>query len=307
MSLYSGYFAGKMGLDPSGNKIVSACKIDDLLKKHKVKSKANNGAGKSGYFYNKASAKLAKRSWHKKNEYLNLDDDELTKEILVRMINEKYEFVLDCTAKGGCVEALEKHIASRLQIVASANEKEFRWVYSPNRPANPATGEAPTTEVVAATPHNFPEMQHNPYMIYQSCNNSGTYLGCNAASMMVFYSGMNENLTKPGYPSSFRKRRPRSQWIPGDWGYIYNKARTNANAGEWSSGLVGENIIYMGYELFWGHLTDDNQIYDLLEDENSTRESWMGHVNGWSTLSGIKGKADLRKTVDFPTTGIKGK
>ena len=58
-------------------------------------------------------------------------------------------------------------------------------------------------------------------------------------------------------------------WIPADWGYIKN---TKFSGGY---GLSGENIIYTGKDLFWGHFGPGN-TYKSLADWFADVESWDG-------------------------------
>lgn len=73
-------------------------------------------------------------------------------------------------------------------------------------------------------------------------------------------------------------------WVPGDWGYIDNPSHSGI------LGLEGENIIYMGNDLFWGHFTGSKTLKPL--------ESWIATVEGWD------GAAVLLSERDMPAAGL---
>ena len=71
-------------------------------------------------------------------------------------------------------------------------------------------------------------------------------------------------------------------WIPGDWGYIHNKANTTMRAV--NLGFEGENIIYLGNNEFWGHLSPKVTILPL--------NIWLEEVSKWGTDG--RGAGDIR-------------
>jgi hypothetical protein len=60
-----------------------------------------------------------------------------------------------------------------------------------------------------------------------------------------------------------------SDWIPGDAGYIENTSFSG------TPGLEGENLIYTGKDLFWGHFGPGN-TYKSLADWFADVKSWDG-------------------------------
>ena len=66
-------------------------------------------------------------------------------------------------------------------------------------------------------------------------------------------------------------------WVPGDWGYIANKA---FQKGRWPNGdaLAGENVIHVGMKAgqdrFWGHFEEDSVL---------TESEWWEEIKGWES------------------------
>jgi hypothetical protein len=66
-----------------------------------------------------------------------------------------------------------------------------------------------------------------------------------------------------------------NDWIPGDWGYIKNiKFPPPGSLPPGIPGLEGENIIYTGKDLFWGHFNPGL--------EYKTLAGWLAEVNSFS-------------------------
>lgn len=76
-------------------------------------------------------------------------------------------------------------------------------------------------------------------------------------------------------------------WIPGDWGYIKNTKFSGLAS---DVGLEGENIIYTGNDLFWGHFGPGN--------EYKTLQEWFDQVEGWH------GGAIIRDYRRYPNAGL---
>jgi hypothetical protein len=89
--------------------------------------------------------------------------------------------------------------------------------------------------------------------------------------------------------------------IPGDWGYIYNDANKSNSAGKpdprWAPGLEGENVIYVGKDRFWGHISGVQVV--------QTWQQWFADMRLWkSKLGTIKGKPRMDRAVQFSTLGL---
>jgi hypothetical protein len=88
-------------------------------------------------------------------------------------------------------------------------------------------------------------------------------IGCEAASFITLKGGGKSKVVEDNIPDDI--------WIPGDWGYIKNdKHPPNGTPGQ-----EGENIIYVGLDRFWGHISD-TVTYKTLQE-------WFDIVDGWDS------------------------
>ena len=99
----------------------------------------------------------------------------------------------------------------------------------------------------------------------------------------------------------WRKIDDESDFIPGDWGYIYNDAHqwhvSQDDSGKpWAHGLEGENIIFTGVLGFWGHFGPGNEYYSF--------DKWMKGVGGWKSKTGEASKPRLDLSVQCVGVGI---
>lgn len=110
--------------------------------------------------------------------------------------------------------------------------------------------------------------------------NPGEYaIGCAAATKITMKGGSRSGLIDGS--SSHDK-----DWVPGDAGYIKNTAWNGVDAG-----LEGENIIYMGRKLFWGHFTNTLSIRPF--------SAWFKMVEKWN------GSARLESDRQYPDAGLR--
>ena len=268
MRLQTGYLTESKGVDPWGLELES-CDISDFIIKHITKFSYNNGR------YSRASVRKNK---------------DIDSEIILKMINEDYIFKVLGKTPAESLKNFKAHIDVRKQIVENAKNKQFRWVFSDMRfPKG--------DQEVVTSDTNFellPDCKENPYLFFLAVNNSRTFVGCRTGTKLVFEGGFN---TLPR-PKKLREGRNSKQFIPGDWGYIINLSREE-NPKNWSNGLAGENIIYLGNKQFWGHFGDENKnIFTI--------EKWFHKIRGWTSKDEKEqGRPELRERIDFPTTGLK--
>ncbi len=120
---------------------------------------------------------------------------------------------------------------------------------------------------------------------------------CFSATATVAYGGADsdlklEHLPLPTagvdvYQSDFF-----NDWIPGDWGYIKSYIVNP------SPGLEGENIIYVGNNLFWGHFSSVHKPEPL--------KAWIGRVASWEQHKVPKAKRGLAELLGRRKYPIKG-
>ncbi len=124
-----------------------------------------------------------------------------------------------------------------------------------------------------------------PYMIYQKDEKSGDSI------LLADKSGTSCLGAVKYLQSSDHLKKVKSKYfIPGDRGYIYNLKHEKYGGTLDKVGIEGENLIYMGNNLFYGHIDRaSGRRFRSLHD-------WTKFVNGW-------GKASLDKAKFIVTTG----
>jgi Protein-glutamine gamma-glutamyltransferase len=76
-------------------------------------------------------------------------------------------------------------------------------------------------------------------------------------------------------------------WIPGDSGYVENTKYPSSGG---NIGLLGENIIYIGGGMFWGHFTG--------AVTHRTLADWFSMVQSWN------GGAQVDTKRELPAAGL---
>jgi hypothetical protein len=104
-------------------------------------------------------------------------------------------------------------------------------------------------------------------------------IGCAAATKITVKGGANA-------PRVEGSTTDDHDWVPGEDGYIENTGWNGSDAG-----LEGENIIYMGGKMYWGHFGNTLSIQPYTK--------WFELVNGWNN------GAKLTQDRNYPSTGMK--
>ena len=188
-------------------------------------------------------------------------------EILWGMLLTKHEFVV----KDLSVDNLKLHVAARNTIVKNALNSVVGFRHNPN--------------VMPASPIRNPD----PQAYYDSLNKNTTALGCNMWSLIIFQTGNKYNRAGT--------RTRDGIWIPGDWDRLNNK---NFTRGEWKDGLQGENVFYVGNNLFWGLFEDGKH-------DPQTASWWWAKIHDWHNKDyDVQGSVewDPDFKVTFPGTGL---
>lgn len=105
-------------------------------------------------------------------------------------------------------------------------------------------------------------------------------IACFSAAKLAMLVGSSEDKV------ALRKISDQKDWIPGDWGNIKND---KFSKGSGSTGLEGENIIYVGKDMFWGHFPGKKY---------RTYKDWFAEVKSWN------GAASLVPERRYPITGV---
>lgn len=179
---------------------------------------------------------------------------------------------------------LAAHMKARLGIVAFAANKKYKFGAGANFKMNPdfwdvgSGGPKPKPGVdrqKAIEDINNPKNVGDPVKEYA--------IACQAATMLTMEGG-----AKSGSFQSNPSSDP-MDWVPGDRGYIKN---IKFNAATDSVGLEGENLIYVGKYMFWGHFNPGLE-YKLLDD-------WMAEVDSFTATS----EARLMNTRQWTKVGL---
>lgn len=153
---------------------------------------------------------------------------------------------------------LENHVIARRGIVNFAAQKRYKFAAGAGMVMNPdfwvKVGDHFEVKAGVDRMDAFNDLNVHP----EKYN-----IACQAATVITMLGGSGgANLIKDTNVTN-------NDWIPGDWGYITNlKFADNPRPG-----LEGENIIYTGTGLFWGHFTGSN-TYRTINDWTSSVQSW---------------------------------
>ncbi|MGB8909995.1 MAG: DUF4157 domain-containing protein [Candidatus Cybelea sp.] len=155
---------------------------------------------------------------------------------------------------------LDKHLAARFGIVDFASKKKYSFGAGSAFKMNPAFW------IVDASGWRLkPGVDRQAAIQDLNVHPNEYAIACLAATQLTMEGG-----SKSPLETDFGAAP--DDWIPGDWGYITN---TNFPASGGSVGLEGENIIYNGKDLFWGHFGPGNE-YKTLADWFDEVKSWDG-------------------------------
>jgi len=231
-------------------------------------------------------------------------------EIILKMLQSKNTFTLspwsipagrpvrDQDYKSKMVANWALHIIARLHVVASARSSRFQFTTGDPKWStwNPKywTSQALTKN-----------SSYDAIMDIWDPNTTYEYeIGCQNGSLLVFahawasfvgkeeFDRINPTGSFPvGAARSWLSRRHApsvndwNEWVPGDWGYL--KAFNTSGRG-----LQGENLIYLGGGLFWGHGASSPIM---------TAQDW---IDFWANISNPPTPPILLTRRDFPGEGL---
>jgi hypothetical protein len=160
---------------------------------------------------------------------------------------------------------LHAHLKARLGILSFASKKRYAFAAGVDFKMNPAYW-------TVGGPHGYerkPEVDVGEAIDDLNVNPQKYEIACLAAT----------TLTMVGGARSLLKEEPTSSdtdWIPGDWGNIMN---TKFVRGTDPVGNEGENIIYTGKGMYWGHWP--GEMY-------KSYDTWFKQVEGWNGGAALK-------------------
>jgi hypothetical protein len=172
------------------------------------------------------------------------------------------------------------HVQARLGVIDFASKKKYGFGAGPNTRMNPAYW-----NVGATTGEIRPEIANKLDAIDDLNVHPELYkISCEAATKLTMQGGSREARLPETGPSS-----DPNDWVPGDWGYIKNIQYPPVGG---RPGLEGENIIYVGKDLFWGHFNPGLEYKNL--------QGWIDEVNRFEPPT----EAQLQDSRKCPGVGI---
>ena len=198
----------------------------------------------------------------------------LTTEIKTAMMASSRIFKLRGTSDATVTANLIRHIRARKNIIAFANAKKYGFAAGKNVKMNKAfwIQQADGRWVVrddVSRQDAIQDLNIHPEEYEIACQ-SATELTIEGAGVTLSIN----------IPSS-----DENDWVPGDSGYIKNNDFDGVVIGN-----EGENIIYMGNDLFWGHY-NGTPLHPL--------HVWKANVASWN-----KGTSTLETTRNLPVDGL---
>jgi hypothetical protein len=178
---------------------------------------------------------------------------------------------------------LDNHVQARLDIIDYAMNKKYGFPGAADF-ANPNfwafLGKDNTIT------YRGPKNQELLALNQLENNAAGNYaLSCQNAAAVSMWGGVATFAAQAGIagtPDSLLKSDTRSDFIPGDGGYVENTGKPAQRV------FLGENIIYVGNELYWGN-TGNGIDRRKLKD-------WVTFVFNWNGGAAVNNKR-LRPTV----------
>jgi hypothetical protein len=173
-------------------------------------------------------------------------------EVLVDMLASPREFYIDGADTQQTEQSLSDHVAARLGIVAFALQKKYSFASVSGFKMNPLYYDIFPDKLAWRLKSGIDKQA-----AWQDLNlNPQLYaIGCAAATEITQAAG-SKGAKFRNQPSG-----DENDWITGDAGYVKNTAFPRGaavTAGHPPDiGLLGENIIYLGWGQFWGHFSGD--------------------------------------------------
>lgn len=203
-------------------------------------------------------------------------------EVLIDMLASPRAFNVDGGSSLEVEKSLDAHVKARLGIVAFAGQKKYSFASVTNFKMNPQYYNL------------FPEKlkwERKPGSDKQTAwddlnvHPQQYAIGCAAATILTQAGGSKG--------AEFRNQSSGDErdWVAGDAGYVNNKAFPQGE----DPGYLGENIIYVGQNLFWGHFTG-NLTYRTLPDWKALVSKWHG--------GGKASAAEVDTKREIPLTGL---
>jgi hypothetical protein len=188
----------------------------------------------------------------------------LWNEIFTSLLFSPRVFELDGATKAQIDASMLAHMKARVGIVTFAASKKYSFGAGANFKMNPAFW-----DVTSSGWGLKPGVDRQKAIDDLNVHPNDYAIACQAATLLTMEGGSKSAAFIDGSSADA------DDWIPGDWGYIKNiKFPPPGSVPPGQPGLEGENIIYTGKNLFWGHFNPGLE-YKTLPD-------WIAEVNSFS-------------------------
>lgn len=202
---------------------------------------------------------------------------ELSLEIFTSLFNSPRTFTLKGSTGEEAQKNLMRHLRARKGVISFAEKKKYVFAGgTSNFRMNPKYWWLDRNKGTFGYKEGVDRQEAREDLN----KNPGKYaIGCAAATKITVKGGANA-------PRREGTTSDDHDWVPGEDGYIENTGWNGRDAG-----LEGENIIYMGGKMYWGHFSNALSVQPYTK--------WFELVKSWD------GGAKLTKDRNYPSTGMK--
>jgi hypothetical protein len=172
---------------------------------------------------------------------------------------------------------VDRHVRARKGVVEHTSKGSYRWGVDSSINMNPRYWQKQNDRWGARPDVSLVEASRD---VFSNPSGFDYAMACHLATGVTFVAGSGSTEYKE------TNSKP-DDWVPGDWGYIKNRA---FRQGRSAAGTEGENVIYVGGRQFWGHPRG-----------NKTLEEWMCHIQ---KMNGNTGQPELTKSRKYTAVGL---
>lgn len=207
----------------------------------------------------------------------NLTKDSAWNELISSLFFSPRTFRLQGSNSAEANRNFRAHLKARYDIITFASRRQYRF--------GAGAGFTMNAEFWVIHPDGTFDVKPgvNPQKARDDLNKhpEAYAIACEAATKLTMLGGSKSEALRGDYGNAD------DEWIPGDWGWIKN---VNYPATGGIPGQEGENLIYVGKDIFWGHTSSPNpyNTYDL----------WFEKVKSWN------GDAKLQDWRNYPINGL---
>ncbi len=200
----------------------------------------------------------------------NIVKSSIHHELFTSLLNSERIFKLKGKSNAEVNRSLNNHMAARLGIIDFASKKKYTFG------AGAAFKMSPDFWQPGGSLKVKPGVDRTKAIDDLNVHPEKYQIACLAATKLTMEGGSRAGSFIDDTSSTI------TDWLPGDWGYITNTIFSDKIN---SPGYEGENLIYNGKDMFWGHFGSGNTY--------KTLDEWMAEVNSWKNS---KASLDTQRT-----------